>query len=749
MKVIQLPTLILLFTLTFFLPDISASDYTQWGLPEGAKARLGKGSIRKLAYTPDGNQLLVASSIGVWTYDAHTGEALDLLNMHSSSARTVFSPDRQLFASTRGDNEDTVVHLWHLTNRQQVTTLKGHTRYIESLAFSPDGHTLATASADNTGRLWDTSTGQHKATLVGHTHAVTSVAFSPDGRVLATGSCDDTVRLWDTTTGEYKMTLTKHSEGIKTIAFSPDSQTLAIVAYNTPGVQLWDVNTGKQKQTLWTEKNISCVAFSPDSQTLVTGGRTELSLADVDTGEHKTTFTAHLEEVISIVFSPDGKTFASASADELHLWDSVRGAQKGKITGHTQYIRGFALSPDGRTIAIGHWEKIRLWDTVKMVQTAILYEDEWGQQSLAFSPDGSILASEIAPYIRLWDVATGTHRATLKTYTGSGVGGSSIRAIVFSPNGRFLANGHTGEESIWLWHTGFTRKSILTGHSDRISALAFSPDSRTLASGSHDHTIRFWNVETNAHKMTLTGHTHRILSIAFSPDGKTLASASRDGTVRLWNTRSGAQKATLTEYTNSVAFSPDGTTLASVDNDENYTVRLWDVTMGIEKASLIGHTAGVSHVAFSPDGKMLISASYDGTILLWNLTPATDPITQVKAVHQEGIVDPNDLGAAPAMPFPTQTVVLPNYPNPFNPETWIPYQLAKPADVTVRIYSMSDGLVRTLILGYQPAGIYHSRSRAAYWDGKNKIGEPVASGVYFYTLSAGQTTMTRRMVIRK
>ena len=93
--------------------------------------------------------------------------------------------------------------------------------------------------------------------------------------------------------------------------------------------------------------------------------------------------------------------------------------------------------------------------------------------------------------------------------------------------------------------------------------------------------------------------------------------------------------------------------------------------------------------------------------------------------------------------------LLPNYPNPFNPETWIPYQLAKDAEVTVTIYNVRGGVVRELMLGYQRAGVYASRGRAAFWDGKNKLGEPVASGVYFYTITAGEFTATRRMLIRK
>ena len=99
--------------------------------------------------------------------------------------------------------------------------------------------------------------------------------------------------------------------------------------------------------------------------------------------------------------------------------------------------------------------------------------------------------------------------------------------------------------------------------------------------------------------------------------------------------------------------------------------------------------------------------------------------------------------------IPEETALLHNYPNPFNSETWMPYQLAEPAEVTLTIHSVSGTLVRTLALGYQPAGIYQTRTRAAYWDGKNDVGESVASGVYFYTLTAGDFNATRKMLIMK
>ena len=157
----------------------------------------------------------------------------------------------------------------------------------------------------------------------------------------------------------------------------------------------------------------------------------------------------------------------------------------------------------------------------------------------------------------------------------------------------------------------------------------------------------------------------------------------------------------------------------------------------------------------------LETIAYEGT---WNLennalaAPRAQPMTladyppfqQLPPETQEYLLHHfGEFANAEVWQVPEETSLLSNYPNPFNPETWIPYQLAKPAEVTVSIYSADGKLVRTLALGHQRAGIYQSRTRAAYWDGRNAQGEPVASGVYFYTLSAGDFTATRKMLIRK
>ena len=156
---------------------------------------------------------------------------------------------------------------------------------------------------------------------------------------------------------------------------------------------------------------------------------------------------------------------------------------------------------------------------------------------------------------------------------------------------------------------------------------------------------------------------------------------------------------------------------------------------------LVHWAAGAAAPALHPQVLAMFTAA---EVQQW-LTQAHQ-LNRVDATAQRGILFLEHLLAALT---PKETGLLPNYPNPFNPETWIPYQLAQPSEVTLTIYAVDGTMVRTLALGHQPMGIYQDKSRAAYWDGRNEVGESVASGVYFYTLTAGDFTTTRKMLIRK
>ena len=288
---------------------------------------------------------------------------------------------------------------------------------------------------------------------------------------------------------------------------------------------------------------------------------------------------------------------------------------------------------------------------------------------------------------------------------------------------------------MWDVETGYHQATLAWYDSPTSSNLMFSSDGHTLAIGDQSG-IRLWDTTYNPYKVRWTVNT-TALSFTISPDGQTLASGKKDGTITLWDAISGTEKTTLIGHIDyvgagSIAFSPDGRTLASTGWHQDTTIRLWDIATASHRATLVGHTERITGLEFSSDGRLLVSASRDGTILIWEY-----PLPQYTI-------------GAPMRPLThVETSVLQNYPNPFNPETWIPYQLSESAEVIVSIYAADGKLVRTLELGQRAAGIYESRDRAAYWDGRNAIGEPVGSGVYFYTLSAGKFSAIRKMVIRK
>ena len=242
-------TFILLLTAVVFLPSGSTQDYTRWHLPEGAIARFGKGSISDFVYFPDGHRLAVLSSIGIWIYDVHTGEELDLLtDLDTEDMWNIMelSPDgRTLAAATDGQ-----VLLWDLQTNELKNFLVGHEDRVYSLAFSPTGEILAGGSRDNTIRLWDVQTGALVQAFIGHTDRIRLVAYSNDGKTLASVADrdDNTIRFWDVRTGKLLQTIADHADRIYDVVYSPDSRMLVSVGRD-PAIRFWDVRTGRLLKT--------------------------------------------------------------------------------------------------------------------------------------------------------------------------------------------------------------------------------------------------------------------------------------------------------------------------------------------------------------------------------------------------------------------------------------------------------------------------------------------------------------------
>ncbi|MEH1866896.1 MAG: serine/threonine-protein kinase [Nostoc sp.] len=278
---------------------------------------------------------------------------------HSSDVNSVaFSPDGTTLGSA---SDDKTVKLWNLASGEEIHTLEGHSNWIWTIAFSPDSKTLASGSADKTIKLWNVETGKLVRTLEGNTDGVTSVAFSPDGKTLASGTAskDIKIKLWNLETGKLIRTLDGHTDGVPSVAFSPDGKTLASGSWDKT-IKLWNLNTGKEIRTLkGNAESILSVAFAPDGVTLASGSKDKtIKLWNLNTGKEIRTLKGHKDKVNSVAFLPSGTqnglTLVSGSSDKtIKLWNPLTGKEIRTLDTGSGYIYAIAISPDGETIAGG------------------------------------------------------------------------------------------------------------------------------------------------------------------------------------------------------------------------------------------------------------------------------------------------------------------------------------------------------------------------------------------------------------
>jgi WD40 repeat protein len=510
--------------------------------------------------------VLAVASVAVWQWrTAVTAQQVALSRQLAaqSAAQLAVNPDLAgllaVHAYRISPTSEATAGLNAAAAQPVVRRFTGHTRAVHAVAYSPDGHHLASAGGDGTVRIWDLDTGQSR-TLPGQDPAW-AVAYSPDGRHLASAGDDSTVQVWDLDTGASR-TLSGHTGPVLAVAFSPDGRHLASAGDDST-VRVWNLDTGQSHVLTGHTGSVFAVAFSPDGHHLASAGEDlTVRVWDLDTGPSGT-LTGHTDplSVRAVAFSPDGHQLAGAGpASTVRLWDLDTGSSR-TLTGHASQVTAVAYSPDGRYLASA------------------------GSDST----------------VRIWDLDTGRLR-TLTRHT------SPVWAVAFSPDGHRLASAGS-DTNVWDLDTGQSR--TLTGHTGPVLAVAFSPDGHHVVRAGSDSTVRIWNLDTGQSR-TLTGPAGHLLAVAFSPDGHDLASAGDDdATVRIWNLDTGKSRR-LTGHPGHVlalAYSPDGYRLASAGSDTT----LWDLDSGRSRKP-IGRAGPVLTVAYSPDGHQLASAGTGGTV---------------------------------------------------------------------------------------------------------------------------------------
>jgi WD40 repeat protein len=416
-------------------------------------------------------------------------------------------------------------------------------------------------------------------------------------------------------------------------AVSPDGSRFATAG---PGyATVWDMATLERLFTLGGHDQIVWgVAFDPTGERIATtGGEGELRLWDATTGELIDIVDAGAA-LLGVAFDADGERVAAVAEDgTVRLWEVATGRRTDVL--HGPDGEGFGVlgwpvvpvfSPDGSLLASGGWGKVgTVWDLASGDVSAVLEGHIWEVSSVDFSPDGTEIATTSPDgTIRFWDPASGEPR---NAFAGST---ADLYALEYSPDGRRVATGGAdGTASVWDAHTG-EELMRLAGHTGEVYSVPFTPDGSTLLTASRDITTRIWDVTLAGERdwLTVPGPSLRLGGVAFSPDGRTFAVPADPSGVTIRETETGDVEMELAGHDAvlwDLAYSPDGRLLAGSPGTgvrfrapENRTVPVWDVRTGKLVASLEGHEDQVSAVEFSPDGRTVVTASFDGTLRSWD-----------------------------------------------------------------------------------------------------------------------------------
>ena len=741
-------------------------------------------TVNAVAFSPDGELLASAGDdyrFKLWNVqNQQTIATLEHITGRNRSAikAVAFSPDGQLLATAGWEAK-----LWSVPNQQEIATFQ-HNQWVWTVAFSPDGQLLATGDGEGTVKIWDVQQRQTIARLAGDTTAVYSVAFSPDGRTLASAGYQGEVKLWAVANWELLGPLQNWGTAY-TVVFSLDGKALASTGHET--VSLWSVESGENIASLTGHTGwVRGIAFSPDGRLLASGG--DDRIVRVQNIESHLQTLQQRDMVRLIYFLPKDRRAQQGIDTQLDtlIKDTQQFyAEQMQLSGFER--KTFTLESDVTGKAVVHHVTGKFNDQYYRSDALDKVMEEINEQ---FDRSRHLYLIAIDIGSELID----THWCGRGGFEWSGGG----KAIIPAAGGCF-AIGTTAHElghAFGLEHD-FRDDTYIMSYGENPDRLSKCATEWLDASRFFNASDIAYNEPTTIQMLPPLAYPPNAISLRFEiadTDGlhqaqliiPTAIGDPTDG-VKLHGCKS------LDGEMNRIEFITTGLT----DSAANEVIlRVIDVNGNFTQETYSIHADNVLRVDVNGDGivnvvDLVLVAVFFGQSSVPGAVLDSD-------INSDGVVDVNDLllviaalessASAPAVHSqlfadnlqqwigeakqsnvrdktfqkgiamleqflmalrPTETELLANYPNPFNPETWIPYRLAEDADVKLTIYDSNGRVVRSLNVGHRVAAVYESRSKAIYWDGRNNLGEQVSSGVYFYHLLAGSYSQTRKMLILK
>ncbi len=548
---------------------------------------------------------------------------------HGDAVRCLaFSPDSKLLASG-GAGKDGTIRIWDVASGREIRRIPSGQGSVGSVCFSPDGRVLASGGGRGAAlRLWNILTGEliRQVRVSPQWAIVNSVTYSPDGAMLATGNSNSVISLWDLKTAHETARLESPGDGGTSPRFAPDGKTLLSWSAFSRTIRIWDVQAAERAFEIPRKDVSSAAVFAPDGRSFAAGCtdgtiRVWSAAMQNEVGE----LNGHTDAVTAVAYLPGGKRLVSSSRDKsIRIWDLATHSELRRID-VGDLSPQVVPSPDGRTLAVRFKERsgIHLWDVAEAAKT-LGVDDDRPWDHIAVSMDGDRVAASRFRRLEVWDVATRKLGNALETDMGAD-------EIAFSRDGasisarcvRGFSMDHF-ESTVRSWNTA-TGEDALRIRGDRRGG-SLSPDGETLATWGYLKPIQLRHLAGDeVLDLAATAPAWKLAS-AYSANGKRFAVAFPSGEIRFWKVATGEPEDTLhaeLDHIDTIALSTDGALLACATagqaNKTPPAVKLFDVGKGQPLRTIGTHEVPVRLLAFSPDSRLLATAGSDRLIRLWNL----------------------------------------------------------------------------------------------------------------------------------